>query len=156
MNYAFTYEMPIGQTTILENGHGITKIIFGPLLQSEDAALRETPLLRCTAEELREYFAGSRKEFTIPLDPSGTEFQKKVWNALRHIPYGETRSYGEIARMIGNEKACRAVGMANHRNPLPIVVPCHRVVGADGSMTGYDAGLQLKKKLLRLEKTAGY
>ncbi|WP_330605673.1 methylated-DNA--[protein]-cysteine S-methyltransferase [Guopingia tenuis] len=134
VNYAFAYEKPIGQTTILENRHGITKIIFGPLPQSEDAALREMPLPRRMAEELREYFAGSRKDFAIPLDPSGTEFQKKVWNAHRHISYRETRSYGEIARMIGNEKACWAVGRANYRNPLAIVVPCHRVIEADGSM----------------------
>ncbi len=89
--------------------------------------------------------------FDLPLEPAGTEFQKSVWVALQAIPYGETRSYGDMARQIGNPKACRAVGMANNRNPISIVIPCHRVIGADGSLVGYGGGLDLKQKLLTLE-----
>ena len=107
------------------------------------------------ARQLQEYFAGCRREFSLPLAPRGTEFQRQVWYALEGIPYGETRTYGEIARAIGKPKACRAVGMANHRNPLSILVPCHRVVGADGSLTGYGGGLEAKQFLLELEKRHG-
>ena len=107
------------------------------------------------ARQLQEYFAGCRREFSLPLAPRGTEFQRQVWHALEGIPYGETRTYGEIARAIGKPKACRAVGMANHRNPLSILVPCHRVVGADGSLTGYGGGLEAKQFLLELEKRHG-
>lgn len=98
------------------------------------------------------YFQGKLKEFDLPLRPEGTPFQKKVWRALTAIPYGETKSYKEIAEMAGNVKACRAVGMANHRNPIAIVIPCHRVIGADGSMTGYGGGLHVKEWLLAFEK----
>ena len=110
------------------------------------------PVVQQTIKELEEYFAGNRKVFTVPLDLRGTEFQKKVWEALREIPYGETRSYKEIAEKIGNPKASRAVGMANHRNPIGIVVPCHRVVGANGKLTGYAGGIPMKQALLELEK----
>lgn len=110
------------------------------------------PLLAQAARELGEYFDGIRRTFTFPISLQGTPFQKEVWRALRSIPYGETRTYGQIAAQIGRPKAVRAVGMANHRNPLPIVVPCHRVVGADGSLTGYAGGLDIKTLLLRLEK----
>lgn len=103
------------------------------------------------SEELQEYFQGKRKQFSVPLYMEGTDFQKAVWNALLRIPYGETRSYKEVARMVGNPKACRAVGMANNRNPLMILVPCHRVVGADGSLVGYAGGLDFKQRLLSLE-----
>jgi AraC family transcriptional regulator of adaptative response/methylated-DNA-[protein]-cysteine methyltransferase len=105
----------------------------------------------CRAQ-LNEYFAGKRKEFDLPLSPEGTDFQKNVWTHLREIPYGETRTYGELAAMTGNRKASRAVGMANHVNPILILVPCHRVIGADGSLTGYAAGIEAKKFLLQMEK----
>ena len=94
---------------------------------------------------------GKRKSFDLPLKPEGTEFQKKVWNALLDIPYGETRSYKDIAVAIGNPKACRAVGMANNRNPISIIIPCHRVIGANGSLVGYGGGLPIKIELLNLE-----
>ena len=97
------------------------------------------------------YLSGERRTFDLPLAPEGTAFQKAVWAELEKIPYGETRSYGQIAAQVGNAKACRAVGMANHRNPIPIFIPCHRVIGADGSLTGYGGGLDCKKVLLRLE-----
>lgn len=105
----------------------------------------------CEAQ-LREYFAGKRRIFDLPLSPEGTNFQKNVWKHLQDIPYGETRTYGELAAMAGNEKASRAVGMANHCNPILILVPCHRVIGADGSLTGYAAGIEAKKYLLTMEK----
>lgn len=101
--------------------------------------------------QLREYLAGKRDEFDLPLVPQGTEFQREVWRAVAAIPYGETRSYGDIARQIGRVDAVRAVGAANGQNPLPIVIPCHRVIGSDGRLTGYGGGLPLKKSLLELE-----
>lgn len=101
--------------------------------------------------EIKEYLEGKRKTFDVPLAPKGTAFQQKVWNALRTIPYGETRSYSEIAEMIGNPKACRAVGMANNKNPIIIMIPCHRVIGKNGSLVGYACGLEKKEYLLNLE-----
>jgi methylated-DNA-[protein]-cysteine S-methyltransferase len=112
---------------------------------------RETPLIKKAAEQLGEYFEGGRKSFNLPLSLHGTDFQIKVWNALQNIPYGKTLSYGELAAITGNPKASRAVGMANNRNPIPIIIPCHRVIGKDGSLTGYAGGLELKRQLLALE-----
>jgi methylated-DNA-[protein]-cysteine S-methyltransferase len=99
-------------------------------------------------EQIDAYFSGSLKDFSLPLDPAGTAFQRQVWLALAAIPYGETESYGELAGRVGNPKACRAVGLANGRNPIPLVLPCHRVIGANGSLTGYGGGLELKRRLL--------
>lgn len=113
---------------------------------------RACRLLWLAAVELGEYFAGRRRDFTLPLAPRGTEFQQRVWSELRRIPCGETRTYGEIARAIGQPRACRAVGMANNRNPIAILIPCHRVIGRDGSLTGYAAGLNVKRQLLELER----
>lgn len=113
---------------------------------------RACRLLWQAAAELGEYFAGRRRDFTLPLAPRGTEFQQRVWSELRRIPCGETRTYGEIARAIGQPRACRAVGMANNRNPIAILIPCHRVIGRDGSLTGYAAGLNVKRQLLELER----
>lgn len=110
------------------------------------------PLLRRAAEELGEYLAGRRRDFTLPLDPSGSDFQRQVWQTLRSIPYGQTRTYGQIAEQIGRRRAARAVGMANNRNPIAILIPCHRVIGSDGSMTGYAAGIAIKERLLALER----
>jgi methylated-DNA-[protein]-cysteine S-methyltransferase len=111
-----------------------------------DAVLRET------ARQLARYFAGELKEFDLPLDLRGTEFQKRVWCELRAIPYGETRAYGDIAKAIGAPKAVRAVGAANGQNPIPIVVPCHRVIGASGRLVGFGGGLEMKRLLLKLEQ----
>jgi methylated-DNA-[protein]-cysteine S-methyltransferase len=107
---------------------------------------------REVVRQLRAYFAGKLREFDLPLAPEGTEFQRKVWSALERIPYGETLSYGELARRIGNPKASRAVGLANGANPIPIIIPCHRVIGSDGTLTGYGGGLAIKEKLLALEQ----
>ena len=109
------------------------------------------PILLETERQLMEYFAGRRTEFELPLEPCGTEFQVKVWRALREVPFGETRSYLDLARAVGSSKASRAVGVANGKNPLSIIVPCHRVVGSDGSLTGFAGGLETKAKLLALE-----
>lgn len=138
---------PVGPLTIAEQDGAITHILFG----SCDEAGDKTLVLEEAERQLAEYFQGARREFDLPLKPSGTEFQKKVWKALEAIPYGETRSYGDIARAVGREKAFRAVGMANHNNPISIVIPCHRVIGANGAMTGYGGGLDKKRFLLRLE-----
>jgi len=140
---------PIGPLTIAEKDGKITHVLFG----EPEAAGERTPLLEQAERQLAEYFAGERREFDLPLNPQGTAFQKEVWKALQEIPYGETRSYGEIACAVGREKAFRAVGMANHNNPISIIIPCHRVIGADGSLTGYGGGLDKKRFLLQLEGT---
>lgn len=111
-----------------------------------------SPLQREVDKQMKEYFEGERKEFDLPLRPEGTDFQKKVWNVLLEIPFGETRSYQDIANAVGSPKACRAVGMANHQNPIIIVIPCHRVIGKNGKLVGYGGGLSMKEKLLLLEK----
>ncbi len=111
-----------------------------------------TPLTDELAKQLDEYFRGNRQHFDVPYDLIGTPFQKQVWSALCQIPYGQTRSYLDVAQSIGNARACRAVGMANHRNPLLILIPCHRVIGADGSLGGYAAGVDTKQFLLELEQ----
>lgn len=145
------HQTAIGLIEIVENGEAVTGLFFHqenpPFLFCE-----ENELTRQAIRELDEYLAGKRRVFTLPIQPSGTQFQKKVWRALCDIPYGETRSYGQIARAVGNPKACRAVGMANNRNPISIVIPCHRVIGADGSLTGYGGGLKIKETLLELER----
>ena len=145
---------PMGPLSLVEENGALVEVRWNFDLPRDAAplALPSTPLLRQAAAELAAYFAGDLREFTVPLAPKGTSFQQKVWAALREIPYGETRSYKEIAAMVGNEKACRAVGMANNRNPLPIFIPCHRVVGADGKLVGYAGGLDVKTFLLNLEK----
>ena len=114
--------------------------------------IKETPLNKEAATQIKEYLKGSRKDFDLPLKPEGTDFQLRVWQALLAIPYGETRSYQEIAEQAGNIKACRAVGLANNRNPIAIIIPCHRVIGKNGSLTGYGGGLEIKARLLELEK----
>ena len=119
--------------------------------KSKNKKEARTELSEQVFKQLEEYFAGTRKTFEIPLNPQGTEFQKKVWKALLKIPYGETRSYKEIAAAIGDEKATRAVGMANNKNPIAILIPCHRVIGADGSLAGYGGGVDIKRRLLETE-----
>jgi methylated-DNA-[protein]-cysteine S-methyltransferase len=121
--------------------------------RGDETATRSLQWARRAAQELKEYAAGERRRFTVPLDLEGTSFQQKVWQALRTIPYGETRSYGEIARQVGNPRAARAVGMANHENPIAVMVPCHRVIAGDGSLGGYAGGLAKKSRLLELERS---
>lgn len=138
---------------ICQDASGICEISYeNEDITGPDERYQDTELLIKAAAELTEYFDGKRKVFDLPLSMHGTGFQKKVWECLLQIPYGETRTYKEIAAMTGNAKACRAVGMANHSNPVSIVVPCHRVIGSDGKLTGYAGGLELKEKLLLLEQ----
>ena len=144
-------ESPLGELTLIEEDGKLAEIRFGAC--AEDAILVKTALLHQAQRELEEYFLGERKQFSVPLAPKGTAFQQKCWNALLQIPYGETRTYAQQAQLIGQPKACRAVGMGNHRNPIPIIIPCHRVVGKNGSLTGYAGGLDIKEKLLTLERT---
>jgi methylated-DNA-[protein]-cysteine S-methyltransferase len=126
-------------------------VYFLPATPVDGERSENHPLLLDAAHQLREYFAGKRREFQLPLDMQGTDFQLDVWRQLQGIPYGETRSYAQIAHAIGRPKAVRAVGAANGSNPVSIVVPCHRVIGSSGKLTGYGGGLPLKKRLLELE-----
>lgn len=148
--YYNVYETAIGSFTIGTDEDAITILQTGntPI---PDALKQETPLTCQAVAQLAEYLSGCRQTFDLPLNPQGTPFQKKVWAALCQIPYGVTKTYGDIAKMVGNPKACRAVGMANNRNPIMILIPCHRVIGANGSLTGYGGGLPLKEHLLKLE-----
>jgi len=139
-----------GQKTIRPNPRDLrseTRLAKGEGFRFEESAAAMLVYVR----QLEEYFAGARREFTFPLDLRGTEFQQACWRALLAIPYGETRSYGDIARAVGKPHGFRAVGMANNRNPLAIVVPCHRVIASDGTLCGYGGGLDVKRKLLELE-----
>ena len=142
-----TLDTVIGRILVAADGRGISALRF----HAQCVRWDQSPLLDLAQRELEEYFAGRRRAFSVPLSIHGTPFQEKVWRALAEIPCGEIVTYGEIARRIGNPKACRAVGMANHANPLPVFLPCHRVVGADGRLTGYAGGLEIKRKLLKIE-----
>jgi len=146
----YTYETPIGNLIIASDGSAITAIKFKYTAGAECVKTRDA-LTDMAAKQLEEYFAGKRTKFDVPLRACGTDFQRSVWEALLTIPYGETRSYKQVAELVGNPKACRAVGMANNRNPISIIIPCHRVIGANGSLVGYGGGLEIKEKLLELE-----
>ena len=151
----YTYmASPLGALLLVRDGTGLRQIVFAknggpaepqPDWQEDSAAFREV------ATQLKAYFAAQLRTFDLPLAPEGTPFQQLVWGELLKIPYGETISYGELAHRIGNPKASRAVGLANGSNPIPIVIPCHRVIGSNGKLTGYGGGLPIKEKLLALE-----
>ncbi len=145
-----TIDTPIGKLTLVTTGKGLSAVSFGARVPPNGIVDEQGN--RVYVDQLSEYFAGKRKKFDLPLDLNGTDFQLSVWRALLKIPYGETRTYGEIAKSLGKPGAARAVGMANHDNPVAVVVPCHRVVGHDGSLTGYAGGLHLKQALLSLEQ----
>jgi methylated-DNA-[protein]-cysteine S-methyltransferase len=146
-------ESPVGTLHLAAGEAGLTHLLFAR--ESSRALPRSgapgSPLLREALAQLEAYFAGERREFDLPLAPEGTPFQLATWQALREIPYGTTLSYGELARRIGKPRAVRAVGAANSRNPISIIVPCHRVIGSDGTLTGYGGGLEVKRRLLELE-----
>jgi methylated-DNA-[protein]-cysteine S-methyltransferase len=157
MMYWYETESPVGPLLLAGSADALTHLHF----QAAPRPLRPAAEWRCDAApfaavlaQLQEYFAGARRTFCLPLAPRGTPFQLTVWQALQAIPYGETRSYGELARRIGLGGGARAVGLANGANPLPIIVPCHRVIGADGSLTGFGGGLPIKRALLSLEGAA--
>ena len=150
MTYRYSYETVLGSVTFVEEDGALLAISTHRTFEGME---QETPLIKEAYRQLSEYLKGERKGFDLPLLIKGTTFQQQVWKALLEIPYGETRSYKQIAVAIGNPKAVRAVGMANNRNPLLIVVPCHRVIGANGKLVGYGAGIEKKEFLLRLEKS---
>ena len=150
---------PVGRLTLVANDDGLAAVLWENdrpgrvrlhVVAEEDAH----PVLVEAEQQLKEYFAGRRQQFSLKLAYSGTEFQRKVWNALQTIPFGETRSYAELARQIGRPTAARAVGAANGRNPLSIVAPCHRVIGSSGELTGFAGGLEIKARLLAFERAA--
>lgn len=149
--FLYYYKIPLGTLGFIDENDALTHILFPNSVIPDGAVIRETPLIRQAFAEISEYLSGDRETFDLPLAPKGTPFQEKVWQALQTIPYGQTISYQELARRVGKPTAARAVGMANHHNPLPIVIPCHRVVGKNGSLTGYAGGLDLKRYLLALE-----
>jgi methylated-DNA-[protein]-cysteine S-methyltransferase len=154
MNYT-QIESPVGSLLLVADAAGLRQINFvnGRNHARPDPSWSENAApLRETIRQLRAYFAGDLEEFDLPLAPQGTEFQLKVWKCLCEIPYGETISYGELARRLRNPNASRAVGLANGSNPIPIVIPCHRVIGSNGKLTGYGGGLPIKEKLLALEQ----
>jgi methylated-DNA-[protein]-cysteine S-methyltransferase len=158
MKHYCYYQSPIGRLLLI-GAEGVLEALHFPNEEQDrviDDSLEydETPF-QPVLEQLSEYFAGKRQHFSLVLAPKGTEFQQRVWHELRNIPYGQTTSYGEVAARIGNPKAGRAVGMANGKNPIPIIVPCHRVIGKDGSLTGFGGGLEIKQHLLDLEKQSG-
>lgn len=151
MDKLFYYDTQIGKLGIREDEIGITNIYFREINIGGDVVLEESPLIKKAYVQLKEYMEGKRTTFDLTLNLKGTEFQKKVWIELTKIPYGETRSYKDIATAIGNENASRAVGMANNKNPIPIIIPCHRVVGSNKNLVGYGGGLYIKEKLLNIE-----
>ncbi|CAB0151726.1 Methylated-DNA--protein-cysteine methyltransferase, constitutive [Pseudidiomarina piscicola] len=146
--YQASIETQLGTVTIDSDGEAITRVAFG---QPNLNTARECNVLNEAVQQLSDYFAGHREHFKLPLRPQGTEFQRKVWRSLEAIPYGKLVSYGDIANTIGNPKGVRAVGMANSKNPIGIIIPCHRVIGVNRTLTGYAGGLDKKEKLLRLE-----
>ena len=146
---------PIGQLRLVADNRGLTAIEFAGRHGSQGRRARN-PVLDETQKQLAEYFAGQRRLFTITLAADGTDFQRQVWAALGDIPWGECRSYRDIAQQLGKPRAMRAVGAANGKNPIPIIVPCHRVIGSDGSLTGYAGGLEAKQLLLALEGIRSY
>jgi methylated-DNA-[protein]-cysteine S-methyltransferase len=152
MKNIYYYQTEVGKIGIAEENNVITNLYFGNIDAGKSESTQETPLLKEAGRQLVDYLAGKRKCIDLPLAPEGTAFQKTIWAALQQIPYGETRSYGEIAKSIGNPKAARAVGMANNKNPIALFIPCHRVIGANGKMVGYAGGLDTKEHLLKMEK----
>jgi methylated-DNA-[protein]-cysteine S-methyltransferase len=149
------YDYPIGKLGIAEKDGAICRVFFAGDKALPGFVAAETPLIRQAAAQLEEYFGGGRKVFDLPLSFHGTDIQISDWKALRTIPFGETRSYKDMAILAGNPRACRAIGLANNRNPIVVIVPCHRVIGADGSLTGYGGGLPAKQYLLDLERRGG-
>lgn len=151
MKNIYFYQTEIGKISIIDNGRSIVGLYFENAIRPKDVRVNETKLLKQAKQQLDQYFAGKIKNFDLPLEVEGTDFQQKVWKALQDIPYGETCSYGEIANNIGKAKAYRAVGLANNKNPISIIIPCHRVIGKNGKLVGYGGGLETKRYLLDIE-----
>jgi methylated-DNA-[protein]-cysteine S-methyltransferase len=156
MEYYDYYDSPLGQILLVATGEALTGLHFAgekyyPAMAAEWRRQPAAKIILHAREQLDEYFAGKRKTFDLMVDPAGTTFQRGVWRALQKIPYGATTNYGAVAQRIGKPSASRAVGAANGRNPISIVIPCHRVIGANGDLTGYAGGMERKDALLRLE-----
>lgn len=149
--YELLVDSPIGPLTLSGTEEALTRLEFG---DTRNGVEQTSNVLSCAARELEEYFAGMRREFTVPLAPEGTAFQRAVWAELRKVPYGTTASYKDIAVRLGKPGAAIAVGQANSRNPIPVIIPCHRIIGAGGKLVGYTGGLHIKKKLLAVEGIA--
>ncbi|MBF0111897.1 MAG: methylated-DNA--[protein]-cysteine S-methyltransferase [Desulfamplus sp.] len=152
---AYSYiSTPLGELLAVHGENGLIELQF-PTNTTKVSAnpkwIKDPTILKKTSDEIQAYFNGELKEFSIALDPQGTPFQKSVWHALKNIPFGITVSYKSVAKKVGNPKGCRAVGGAIGKNPIPIIIPCHRVVGSDGSLTGFSSGLDIKRYLLNLE-----
>lgn len=152
MLFQTTYQSPLGPLRIVDDGSAITQIRFAAAIDEAGHAERPSHLAAQAICQLNEYFAGQRQQFTLPLAPAGTPFQQRVWQALSAIPYGQTCTYREIAQRISCPGGMRAVGNANHNNPIVVVIPCHRVIGANGKLVGYGGGLENKQWLLELEQ----
>lgn len=152
MNNMYFYQTSIGEIGIAEKNGNITNLYFANEQAPRDKNIFETDTLKTAARQLQEYLAGKLKRFNLPLTFDGTDFMLRVWKSLLNIPYGETRSYREIAHSVGNIRASRAVGHACSRNPIPIIIPCHRVIGSNGRLTGFGGGLDVKAYLLELER----
>lgn len=148
------FPSPLWNLTAIASETHLVELRFAEWSDDSSLESRDVPILLQVEKELSEYFSGKRKSFSIPLAPEGTDFQKQAWKALEKIPYGETRSYKEEALLAWNPKAIRAIGWANNKNPIVIIVPCHRVIGADGKLVGYGGGIERKKWLLEHEKRA--
>lgn len=154
--YYQLHDSPVGELLLLSNGEALTATHmtagkYVPAMNGDWVRDERLPILTQTKRELDAYFLGKMRAFTVPLAPQGTDFQKRAWIALTKIPYGETRTYGQQAQIVGQPSAVRAIGAANGKNPIGIIVPCHRVIGANGSLTGYAGGLHNKQFLLKLE-----
>jgi len=146
LTFSQVMQTPVGPLVITANESAITAISF-----KNKGDNVPNDLTHACQSQLEQYFTGQRKQFSLPIQPEGTSFQHLVWSQLQEIPWGHTRTYGDIAEQIGNPKASRAVGMANNRNPIPIIIPCHRIIGKNGDLIGYSAGLEIKTQLLMLE-----
>ena len=155
MKYIWECQTPIGRLSIAQEDNAISHILFDGDGSLSDYERKETKLIKETAKQLEAYFAGQLKTFDVPLLLKGTPFQKECWQALLEIPYGQTCSYKDIAEKINNPQAVRAVGLSNNKNKIPIIIPCHRVIGANGKLVGYAGGLSVKQQLLDLEATNG-
>lgn len=148
----YIYPSPIGKLGIAEEAGSITHIYFEGESAQHNLSSEETPLIKEAIRQLDLYFKGELRDFDLPLAPKGTPYQQAVWQQLCTVPYGSTATYKEIAQKVGKPKGFRSVGQANNRNPIPIIIPCHRIIGADGKLVGYGGGLDIKIKLLELEK----
>ena len=151
MSFRIFRDFPFGRFGVEEKEGAVTHLYLNPAWAVLPAEERETPLLAEAMRQLAEYFAGERREFELPLAPEGTPFMRRVWAELVKVPYGATATYGEIAERIGNPGGSRAVGLANNRNPIAIIIPCHRIIGSSGKLVGYAGGVELKERLLALE-----